>query len=456
MACLTMYSPERHRMGTWHVRRHALAAGLLVCALAACQGAISELDPPPAPPGDGTKPPTTVQRASITVNVSIDPGDADIASRAQLSLAGATVRVVRVGSGEPERAGTLDPTGTVRLDSLLEGRYAISVDRVLSNTELARLEPSQRDAAVFAGGAQVNLAPPSPQTVSLSLVASRRGSLIISELFAYRPDGPNFYSFGNYLEVYNNADTTVYLDGVLLFRTTSMLHSASPMTCARSQAFRTDRNVLWSRLVWAFPGSGRDFPLPPGTAKVVAMDAIDHRTASPLTQQVDLSRADFEEIGNEADTDNPFAANLVRVQASPGALGRGYPLETRRSFGLARPSARNRLQPDVIEWSERGQDYKVELYGIPQDDVLDVVSTTYTPQERAALEAVVGPVIDCDPWLADTFERAVAQIPMGNRPEAVARKSLGRTSAGVEILQRTRTSARDFEYVTPLRRSLNR
>ncbi len=434
-----------------------VVVGPLVVYLAACGGStVTDTPDPGTAPVDTTKPPTTVQRASITVNVSVDPSDAALASQAQLSLAGATVRFVRVGSGEPERARTLDQSGSVRLDSLLEGRYAISVDRVLSETELARLEPSQREAAVFAGGTQVNLSPPSPQTLSIALVAARRGSLVISELFGYAPDAPNFYSFGHYIEVYNNVDTTVFLDGVLLFRTPGTLHAASPAACSITDAFRSDSTTIWPSLIWAFPGSGREYPVPPGTARVMAMDAINHRAASPLTQQVDLSRADFEEIGSEADTDNPFAANLVRVYAGAGALGRGYPVATRSSYGLAMPSARARLQTRRVEYLIGAEAFNFDVYGVPADAVLDVVSTTYSPGQRTELEAVVGPIVDCVPWLAPNFERAVAPLYLGREPEAMARRSLGRTAGGVEILQRTRTSARDFEYAPPLRRSLNK
>jgi hypothetical protein len=41
-------------------------------------------------------------------------------------------------------------------------------------------------------------------------------------------------------------------------------------------------------------------------------------------------------------------------------------------------------------------------------------------------------------------------------PKASSRKSLGRTASGLEILQRTRNSARDFQLADPLRRSLRR
>jgi len=54
------------------------------------------------------------------------------------------------------------------------------------------------------------------------------------------------------------------------------------------------------------------------------------------------------------------------------------------------------------------------------------------------------------------FERDPSQIAEYTIPKAIARNSLGRTASGVELLQRTRTSSRDFEYAEPLRRSLQK
>lgn len=433
-------------------RTRAVVTALLMAS--ACGGStVTDGAGPTTPPADTTRPPTTVQRASITARVVVDPADASIASTAGVTSAGLTVRLVRDAPGSSPLTATTAADGTVRFDNLLQGLYRLSVDRPLTPTELARLRPDDRDATLFVGAAELVLSPPTSGSREISLVATRRGSLVISELFSYSPGPPIFYGFGHYLEVYNNADTTAYLDGVLLFRTLVQMHSESPRPCTYSAPFRLDTTVVWANLVHAFPGSGRQYPIAPGTARVVAMDAIDHKSASPQTEQVDLSRAEFEEIGSEADTDNPFSANLERVLAGTGALGRGYPIGTRRSYGLALASARGRLSAGSFVFDEQIQ---FELRGIPRDAVLDIVSITYSPTERAGLEAIVGPVIDCTPWISPVFDRAVAPLSLGSMSRAWARKSLGMISSGRELLQRTRTSERDFEYGRPLRRSLDR
>lgn len=50
---------------------------------------------------------------------------------------------------------------------------------------VARLGPGVREASVFAGSRQVVLLPPSLASVELALVGARRGSIVISEVFAY-------------------------------------------------------------------------------------------------------------------------------------------------------------------------------------------------------------------------------------------------------------------------------
>ncbi len=64
--------------------------------------------------------------------------------------------------------------------------------------------------------------------------------------------------------------------------------------------------------------------------------------------------------------------------------------------------------------------------------------------------------VTCAPFMAPAFDRAPAPLVNTRRSIAISRKTLTRSTDGREILQRTRTSARDFEYATPLRRSLKK
>lgn len=167
-----------------HIRhRFLIAAVVLLCA---CGGGVSDsITPPIKPDTTPTNPGGTVQRTSLTVHVQIDPADAAIASTAGIGIAGLSVRLTKAGSSETPKLATTDATGTVKFDNLLDGSYTASVERVLTAAEVARLNPDDREASVFAGGSTTPVTPPNAPSSMFSLVATRRGSLVISEIFQY-------------------------------------------------------------------------------------------------------------------------------------------------------------------------------------------------------------------------------------------------------------------------------
>ena len=434
-----------------------LVLSLAVLVLAACGGSTVTDTPDPTPPVDTTTPVPTVQRASITARVTIDPVDVSVAQQAGIGVSGLTVRLTSSRAGEPVRTAVTATDGMARFDNLLEASYSASVERKLTADELARLAPADREASVFAGGGHVVLSPPTGRSVDVALVGARRGSIIISEIFAYYgpPErGFDNYVYGTYMEVFNNSDTTAYLDGLLYVQTSSLWHRADPTTglCdALPKNLRVDNAAVSTSLIRAFPGSGRDFPIRAGEAKVIAMDAINHVTAAPVFRQLDLSRADFEEFWTDSDVDNPFAVNMVRVyRGTAGVFGRGYGFMIFGGSGqlvLLAPDARARIT-EVTVPSGSATGSATTFARLPSEYVLDVL----------ALESTVPPVGDgyCAPWTSPTYDRAPAPLRNFLVRQAIARRSLGRAVGGNEILQRTKNSARDFMLAEPLKRSLDK
>lgn len=430
---------------------------LALAVLVACGGSTVTDTPDPTPPVDTTKPGPTVQRASITARVTIDPADASLAQQAGISVSGLTVRLTSSRAGEPVRTAFTGADGTVRFDNLLEASYSASVERKLSTEELAKLPPTDREASVFAGGGQVVLSPPSGRSIDLALVGARRGSIIISEIFTYYgpPErGFDNYVYGSYMEVYNNSDTTAYLDGILYLQTLTTIHRSNPQngTCdALPKNLRLDSTAVYTGNIRAFPGSGRDFPIRPGEAKIVAMDAINHATAVPIFRQLDLSRADFEEFWTDADVDNPFATNIVRVYGgTAGVFGRGYGFMVNSGqLILLAPAARAHITEVTNPgWSAAGWGTFLSAR-VPSEYVLDVVG----------LESATPPLGDngyCAPWTSPRYDRAPAPLSDFLVRQAVSRRSLGFAPGGNEILQRTKNSARDLMLAEPLKRSLDK
>lgn len=436
----------------------ALVQALCLGSLAACGGStVTDTPPDPTPPVDTTKPTPTVQRASITARVTIDPVDASLAQQAGINVAGLTVRLTSSRAGEPVRTAIVGADGTARFDNLLEASYSASVERKLTTEELAKLSPADREASVFAGGGQVVLSPPNNRSVDVSMVGARRGSIIISEIFAYYgpPErGFDNYVYGTYMEVFNNSDTTAYLDGILYVQTSSLWHfSSDGRPCdASPSTLRLDSAAIYGGTIRAFPGSGRDYPIRPGEAKVVAMDAINHAAAAPIFKQVDLSRADFEEFWTDADVDNPFAANMVRVYGSTaGVLGRGFGFMIAGGSGqliLLSREARQRMTEVTIPSTGSGTTIVARL---PSEYILDVLGL-----EQATPFSPGSEFQSCAPWTSPRYDRAPAPLRDFLVRKAITRRSLGLAAGGNEILQRTKNSARDFMLAEPLRRSLDK
>ena len=138
---------------------------------------------------------------------------------------------------------------------------------------------------------------------------------------------PTIFNWGSYIEIYNNGDSVAYLDGMYLAYTSWLAqHTAGWADCAAPEysGARNDSLRLWVIGGVRFPGSGNEYAIPPGDARVYATDALDHRTASGSTNFPDLARAHFEHFATTADTDNPLAANVSPAFAvRTGTGGRG-------------------------------------------------------------------------------------------------------------------------------------
>jgi hypothetical protein len=276
--------------------------------------------------------------------------------------------------------------------------------------------------------------------------------LVLSEIFFSTRGGvPGGTSSAQYVEFYNASDTTVYLDGMLYFQTSLNMHT---MVLEQYQCDlinveqRLDAEAIWALYVARFPGAGRTHGVDPGRAVVVAVDATDHSLVHPDLQ--DLRGARFEFIGDPADPDNPGASNMIPFRSGTAA---GTNMTSNTIVGVALPIAQDSTQLErsfiVNTSSSSGQLSRV--FRIPRSAVLDLGAFTLTPDRDVLVAGTT-----CEPFTNAVFDRAPAPLVSSLVVTAIARKSLGSAASGIEILQRTRTSERDFEYASPLRRSLNK
>jgi hypothetical protein len=440
---------------------------LLGLLLWACGGSIVESTAkPPTTDTAATNPPGgTVQRSTLTVRLQFDSADLAAASAAGVSPGGLTVRLTRAGSADAPRTGVTDANGEVRFDNLLEGSYTASAERTLSASERARLPLEARDASLFAGGSTVIVSPPRSVSTSAVLAASRRGSLVLSEFYLYL-ENPTPYNWGHYIEIYNNGDSTAYLDGMVLATTNWLLTitgSHAPCSDATYAPFRRDPDQLWVGNGFRFPGTGRQFPIRPGESRVYASDAVDHRLAAPGGNQENLSLADFEHVGNESDVDNPLAANVIPLFATRnGSGGRGFRVSSPGVLVLASPTSvdtrDSTLLPPINPTPPGGVTRTPQpVWAVRRSEILDAMAFDFSPGYKAFLAASTFRYEQCLPFTASTFDRAPAEVHDTRVPLAIRRRSLGLGANGREILMRTGASVRDLELTTQrLTRSVNR
>jgi hypothetical protein len=439
------------------------ARRLVVVALlglaAACSGDVILIKPPPPDStgggGGGGGGGGTVQRARLTITVRVVGADSALASAIGSPggiLSSALVTIARFGSSF-RQTDTADAVGLVVFERLLPGDYNVSVIRILTPTEVTALGSGNEDVNAFGGGATVKVDAPAADTVVAAL-AGRRGSLVISEAFTSWPYKGAYYYFGNYVELYNNSDTTIYLDGKLFGKgpgwPRDYSHGPSGLgaSCEVSAPIQNDPDGLWSVFLYAFPGSGREHPLGPGGTAVIATDAIDHHFFDPRLP--DLSHADFELIGTN-DVDNPGVPNMLDVGAKQdgAVLGHGMAFGSNPDLILfvsnvvdlgSVPRARMLVPLDDF-FAPR----------IPRDQILDVFASTQTPATEAAGEAAGQLALPCPNFINPVFDRQRAELIGDNLGyTGIARRVFTTLPDGRVVLLRTRSSANDFAGLTPL------
>lgn len=278
----------------------------------------------------------------------------------------------------------------------------------------------------------------------LLLAADRPGSLVISEIGDGTPvpwETGGSYFDGIFLEVYNNSDSTIMLDGMIIGNTYVWVmddgnYPAGPAGCAALEPVRTDPNGLYSNQMVAFPGGGSEYPVGPGELRVIAVAAIDHTPVHPLL--LDLSGADFE-LGGDRAADNPAVPNMVSVglleynRGPPGFHGTKITFITRSFDVSSLPVARR------DHW---GNGYVL----VPKEVLIDVVAV------RHVWPDVDREVLPCIPIVHRSLQRyegGFYEIGFGVDHEyltvrSVQRRVLRAGMDGRAILFNTHTSAVDL------------
>jgi len=207
---------------------------------------------------------------------------------------------------------TTDSNGVAEITGIPSDTYLISAKRQMTPEEMKIISGVETNNVRLTNIKKriIELSAGEITTVEVPMDIALSGSpLVISEIYASGPTGAGLYYHDKYIEVFNQSDSLVYLDSIMIVR----VYASSYLGIN----YRDDPSYVHSKSIWIFPGTGKDYPLNPGEFALCAEDAIDHRMNAP--NSVDLSKANFEFYKDDApDVDNPAVPNMIKIYQDSG------------------------------------------------------------------------------------------------------------------------------------------
>jgi len=245
-------------------------------------------------------------------------------------------------------AGITDSSGMVIFNDLPWAYYQVSGKSTIiapSPHDSTKMDTFSVNGSEFISIDEDNL---KIDTLNL-IVSGAEPGLKINEL--YIGGAPcHSYWYDQYFELYNSSEDTVYLDGIVICRMGKML-----------------ANITY---IFQFPGeplTGKEYPVPPDSFVVLAIDAYDH--TEYCSESIDLSNADWEfrNSMDYGDFDNPDVPNIENIEV-------GHHLDFLPSLGS-----------DVILIAD-GSDVDY-LDGMDIESVIDCVEYSSNPEHIKEIES---------------------------------------------------------------------
>ncbi len=209
-----------------------------------------------------------------------EPGEPFLIEMAEVNL--------QARSQEFRVTGYSDEEGYAGFDRLAAGEYSL-----FARTEIV----AGAQKKVFTGYLDITITGTGEVHESLILSPTTVNALMINEIHYAGSDYSSFYFYDQFVEIYNSADDTLYLDGIILTR-----------NYPDQEIDQETNDFVRAIYAFQFPGTpvtGRDYPIFPHQYVVVASDAIDH--SAYCSKAVDLSGADWEffnALGHDYDVPN--------------------------------------------------------------------------------------------------------------------------------------------------------
>ena len=286
----------------------------------------------------------TAKPVSLKVTVTYDGDQASL----PLPKNNIEVKLNNLVSGQTYTSKT-DDNGTAEFSSIVPGNYTITVNNMINATDYQALTGINPGSDVSFGSTNTQNVT-TDSRLTLALKAGRIGGLVFKQIYYAGSNTSRGASFRDqFIEIYNNANDTIYLDSLYIGNgyannkkisdgQTSFDWRLSPGMPTNIGDVNND--YVYARYVFMIPGTGKEHPLAPGKSVIIAQTALDHtkpyidnggntQGITDPTLTVNLSTADFETyfvdfLETSAnpyrwDINNPSVPNLNIVFVGSGA-----------------------------------------------------------------------------------------------------------------------------------------
>lgn len=248
----------------------------------------------------------------------------------------------------------------------------------------------------------------------------------------------NGYLADQYITLYNNSDETIYLDGLCVA-------VIDPLGCIESPWMKyTDmKRIPVNDLTWQFPGSGKEYPLLPGSETTIATNAVNHKAERyKCPNSVNLSMVDWRfwdaSLSRQDNTSEVTPMKLIsKLNPNINLYLLSVIDPTFMIFSIQGTTAEAYINnPENLEPRPQSSDPKNRYLMIPKEWVIDCINCVKNNQ--LSLKRV-----------PDELDKGAAYIPDGPYSGySLVRKSTF-TPNGKLIYQNTNNSAEDFEESIP-------
>jgi hypothetical protein len=346
-----------------------------------------------------------------------------------------------VSTGKVVTSTELQKSSTGSQYSLPEGLYNISAEGDITYTDSGKTLTAKvkgyKESVQFTGESAA-------VALDLFLYYDNAGFVISEVQFAgtKTPEG-KAYLGDQYIKIYNNSDSVLYADGLLILEsqyTTTSKYDYTPDVISQAMTVAA---------IYAVPGSGKEHPVNPGESLLISDRAIDHTQIN--TNSYNLSKSDFEwydvsSVASQQDTDNPAVPNLDKIYCYTKSYWNLNNQGT-KSYAIARLDksvdkasflANYKYDGTYVNHLPTG-DYTIAVsaYKIPNSWIIDAVNVSI----KSTFQWIVtDPSLD----LGWTYCSEVA-ADVNRYGKSVRRKVLSTTPDGRQILKDSNNSTIDFE-----------